>query len=67
MDNYKDYTVYSWNLNFSYLIYFHPSGQIESIAKKEKVDCRAISMGQGQEIHARRLLLTSMGKYRDKH
>ena len=33
-----------------------PTGLIEGLAKKLKVDCRAISMGQGQEVHARRLL-----------
>ncbi|UJR23298.1 hypothetical protein I4U23_026313 [Adineta vaga] len=33
-----------------------PSVQIETLAKKKLIDCHAISMGQGQEVHARRLL-----------
>jgi dynein heavy chain len=33
-----------------------PSVQIETLAKKKSIDYHAISMGQGQEIHARRLL-----------
>lgn len=33
-----------------------PSSSIEALAKKCKIECRAISMGQGQEVHARRLL-----------
>jgi dynein heavy chain len=33
-----------------------PTNNIEGLAKKLKLECRAISMGQGQEIHARRLL-----------
>ncbi|CAF3729197.1 unnamed protein product [Adineta steineri] len=33
-----------------------PSVQIETLAKKKLIDCNAISMGQGQEVHARRLL-----------
>ena len=33
-----------------------PTTNIEGLAKKLKLDCRAISMGQGQEVHARRLL-----------
>ncbi|CAF4402891.1 unnamed protein product [Rotaria socialis] len=33
-----------------------PSLQIEILAKNRTIDCHAISMGQGQEIHARRLL-----------
>ncbi|XP_013776527.1 dynein heavy chain 5, axonemal-like [Limulus polyphemus] len=37
-----------------------PSAQIEALAKKYKLECRAISMGQGQEFHARRLLNQSM-------
>ncbi|XP_068458453.1 dynein axonemal heavy chain 8-like [Clinocottus analis] len=37
-----------------------PSDQIEGIAKKLQLECRAISMGQGQEVHARKLLQTSM-------
>ncbi len=37
-----------------------PTSNIESLAKKLKLECRSISMGQGQEIHARRLLQQSM-------
>ena len=37
-----------------------PTNNIEALAKKLKLECRAISMGQGQEVHARRLLQTSM-------
>ena len=33
-----------------------PTNNIESLSKKLKLECVAISMGQGQEIHARRLL-----------
>nr|XP_021145140.1 dynein heavy chain 8, axonemal isoform X1 [Columba livia] len=37
-----------------------PSGQIDSLARKHKLDCRTISMGQGQEVHARKLIQMSM-------
>ncbi|XP_069744236.1 dynein axonemal heavy chain 8-like [Narcine bancroftii] len=37
-----------------------PSSQIEGLAKRLAIDCRAISMGQGQEVHARRLVAMSM-------
>uniref|UniRef100_A0A8D3DUG5 Dynein heavy chain 5, axonemal-like n=1 Tax=Scophthalmus maximus TaxID=52904 RepID=A0A8D3DUG5_SCOMX len=37
-----------------------PTENIERLAKNKGVPCRPISMGQGQEIHARRLLATSM-------
>uniref|UniRef100_H2ZG69 Dynein, axonemal, heavy chain 5 n=1 Tax=Ciona savignyi TaxID=51511 RepID=H2ZG69_CIOSA len=33
-----------------------PTDQIERLAKKLAISCQAISMGQGQEVHARRLL-----------
>ncbi|XP_059149715.1 dynein axonemal heavy chain 5-like isoform X1 [Physella acuta] len=33
-----------------------PTPLIEGLAKKLRLECRAISMGQGQEVHARRLL-----------
>ena len=33
-----------------------PTNNIENLAKKHKIECRAISMGQGQEVHARRLI-----------
>ena len=41
-----------------------PTNNIELLAKKLKLDCRAISMGQGQEVHARRLLQQSMTNVR---
>nr|XP_046263890.1 dynein axonemal heavy chain 8-like isoform X2 [Scatophagus argus] len=37
-----------------------PTNQIEGLAKKLQLECRAISMGQGQEVHARKLVQTSM-------
>uniref|UniRef100_A0A3B4U7E5 Dynein axonemal heavy chain 8 n=1 Tax=Seriola dumerili TaxID=41447 RepID=A0A3B4U7E5_SERDU len=37
-----------------------PTDQIEALAKKLQLECRAISMGQGQEVHARKLVQTSM-------
>ncbi|XP_055492119.1 LOW QUALITY PROTEIN: dynein axonemal heavy chain 8-like [Leucoraja erinacea] len=37
-----------------------PSNQIEGLAKKLEIVCRAISMGQGQEVHARKLMAMSM-------
>uniref|UniRef100_A0A4W3JT40 Dynein heavy chain 5, axonemal-like n=1 Tax=Callorhinchus milii TaxID=7868 RepID=A0A4W3JT40_CALMI len=37
-----------------------PTENIERLAKSKNTPCRAISMGQGQEIHARRLLTQSM-------
>ncbi|GLD50869.1 dynein heavy chain 8, axonemal [Lates japonicus] len=37
-----------------------PTEQIEALAKKLQLECRAISMGQGQEVHARKLVQTSM-------
>ncbi|XP_072567808.1 dynein axonemal heavy chain 5 [Paramormyrops kingsleyae] len=37
-----------------------PTENIERLAKTKNVQCRAISMGQGQEVHARRLLTQSM-------
>ena len=37
-----------------------PSTQIEQLAKKMKIPIHAISMGQGQEVHARRLVQNGM-------
>ncbi|KAJ8009361.1 hypothetical protein DPEC_G00088090 [Dallia pectoralis] len=37
-----------------------PTSQIDALAKELRLECRAISMGQGQEIHARKLIQTSM-------
>lgn len=36
-----------------------PTSAIEGLAKRHSIECRAISMGQGQEVHARRLLQQS--------
>lgn len=33
-----------------------PTPSIEQLAKRKEIVCRSVSMGQGQEIHARRLL-----------
>ncbi|NXP03754.1 DYH8 protein, partial [Thinocorus orbignyianus] len=37
-----------------------PTIQIDSLARKLKLECRTISMGQGQEVHARKLIQMSM-------
>ncbi len=37
-----------------------PTINIEALAKKLKLECRGVSMGQGQEVHARRLLQQSV-------
>ncbi|XP_040553568.1 dynein axonemal heavy chain 8 isoform X1 [Gallus gallus] len=37
-----------------------PTIQIDSLARKLKLECRTISMGQGQEYHARKLIQMSM-------
>ncbi|KAI8924469.1 dynein heavy chain and region D6 of dynein motor-domain-containing protein, partial [Entophlyctis helioformis] len=37
-----------------------PSSDIENLSKKYKIDIKAISMGQGQEVHARKLLSAFM-------
>ncbi|XP_023932850.1 dynein heavy chain 8, axonemal [Lingula anatina] len=37
-----------------------PTNQIEGLAKKLHTECRAISMGQGQEVHARKLVALFM-------
>lgn len=36
-----------------------PTSAIEGLAKRHGIECRAISMGQGQEVHARRLIQQS--------
>lgn len=33
-----------------------PTPNIQTLAKKQEVKCQAISMGQGQEVHARKLI-----------
>lgn len=42
-----------------------PTNNIEALAKKLRLECHAISMGQGQEVHARRLLQQSMTTVRN--
>lgn len=37
-----------------------PSSDIEALGKRLKIEIKAISMGQGQEVHARRLLSSLM-------
>ncbi|KAM6207378.1 dynein axonemal heavy chain 8 [Sarcoramphus papa] len=37
-----------------------PTIQIDSLARKLKLECRTISMGQGQEVHARKFIQLSM-------
>ena len=37
-----------------------PTTQIVNLAKKKKLECKDVSMGQGQEIHARKLLQNTM-------
>lgn len=37
-----------------------PSSNIEALAKKNELKCYPISMGQGQEIHARKLVATCL-------
>ncbi|KRT84360.1 hypothetical protein AMK59_1551 [Oryctes borbonicus] len=39
-----------------------PTPYIEQLAKKVENKCRAISMGQGQEVHARKLLAGAMSE-----
>ncbi|KAK0132520.1 Dynein heavy chain 8, axonemal [Merluccius polli] len=37
-----------------------PTNQIDALAKKLQLECKAISMGQGQEVHARKLIQRCM-------
>lgn len=37
-----------------------PTTQIEQLAKKMETQCKPMSMGQGQEVHARKLLASAM-------
>ena len=39
-----------------------PTNQIEDLAKKMQIDCRAVSMGQGQGVHARKLMSVFMAE-----
>ena len=39
-----------------------PTNHVESLAKKLRIDCRTVSMGQGQEVHARQLLQLFMNQ-----
>uniref|UniRef100_A0A8C4Y3D3 Dynein axonemal heavy chain 8 n=1 Tax=Gopherus evgoodei TaxID=1825980 RepID=A0A8C4Y3D3_9SAUR len=43
-----------------------PTIQIDALARKLKLECRTISMGQGQEVHARKLTQMSMQQLRLK-
>jgi len=45
-----------------------PTPSIEQLAKKMEIVCRSVSMGQGQEVHARRLLNSAKTEvyYRNK-
>lgn len=36
-----------------------PTTQIEQLAKRMETKCRPMSMGQGQEVHARKLLASA--------
>ena len=36
-----------------------PTSAIEGLAKRFNIECRAVSMGQGQDVHARKLLQQS--------
>lgn len=37
-----------------------PTPQIETAAKRYEIECRTVSMGQGQEVHARKLVALFM-------
>ncbi|PVD20700.1 hypothetical protein C0Q70_18859 [Pomacea canaliculata] len=39
-----------------------PTTSIENLAKKWNLECRAVSMGQGQEVHARRFMSGGMAQ-----
>ncbi|KAL3274756.1 hypothetical protein HHI36_019542 [Cryptolaemus montrouzieri] len=39
-----------------------PTPYIEQLAKRQEFKCKSISMGQGQEIHARKLLVEAMNE-----
>jgi len=45
-----------------------PTPSIEQLAKRMEIVCRSVSMGQGQEVHARRLLNSAKTEvyYRNK-
>lgn len=42
-----------------------PTPSIEQLAKKMEITCKSISMGQGQEIHARKLINNARTEVRD--
>lgn len=44
-----------------------PTDSIIALGKKLKTETRYVSMGQGQEIHARKLLQQTMAHVRDKY
>lgn len=39
-----------------------PTPNIETLAKRNMIQCRSISMGQGQEVHARKLMAKCMSE-----
>ena len=39
-----------------------PTLNIETLAKRNMFSCKSISMGQGQEVHARKLIAKSMSE-----
>lgn len=44
-----------------------PTDSIIALGKRLKAETRYVSMGQGQEIHARKLLQQTMAHVRDKN
>lgn len=44
-----------------------PTDSIIALGKRLKTETRCVSMGQGQEIHARKLLQQTMAHVRDKN
>lgn len=43
-----------------------PTPSIEQLAKRMGIVCRSVSMGQGQEVHARRLLNSAKTEVYDR-
>ena len=45
-----------------------PTPSIEQLAKKLEIQCKSISMGQGQEVHARKLMNSAKTEvFNNKH
>lgn len=44
-----------------------PTHNIEQLAKRMEIRCKSVSMGQGQEIHARRLLNSAKTEVHARH